>query len=94
MTTTLFPGSGTALLELSEPKPSIFVLKFLGGQTPDNLLTPEFISALMQGLDAVEQKWEKIAKGSDALKGAALITTAISEKFYSNGELLMGSGQI
>lgn len=42
----------------------------------------------------MEQKWEKIAKGSDALKGAALITTAISEKFYSNGELLMGSGQI
>lgn len=84
-------------MELSEPKPSIFQITYLGAQTPDNRLTPEFLGAILEALNAVEKKWEDISMGDNASEGAALVTTAaLNSKFFSNGEFRgsIGSGML
>lgn len=83
---TNFPSSGTALVTVTEPKPSIFVLAYLGAQTPDNRLTPQFLTAVLEALNFVEKKWEDISMGDNVADGAALISTAaLDSKIFSNG---------
>lgn len=83
---TNFPSSGRALVTVTEPKPSIFVLAYLGAQTPDNRLTPEFLTAVLEALNFVEKKWEDISMGDNVGDGAALISTAaLDSKIFSNG---------
>ncbi|CAD7067828.1 unnamed protein product, partial [Tilletia caries] len=82
-----FPSKGTALVTVTEPEESLFILTMLGTETPDNRLTHAHLEAWLQALDHVEERWDAIP---DAKKkeGAALVSTARvdpSQKIWSNG---------
>ncbi|CAO1634383.1 unnamed protein product [Parajaminaea phylloscopi] len=65
----------------------IFVLTFLSAQTPDNRLTPQFLTAVASALDHVEAQWDDTF--SSEPNGAGLVLTGLIEgshsKFFSNG---------
>lgn len=72
-------------LERIQTSPNIYVLHFLGAETPDNRLTVPFLEQLMKALEHVEKAWDD---QEDQKTGAALITTGETQaksKFYSNG---------
>lgn len=65
----------------------IFVITMLSGQTPDNRLTPQFLTALLSALNHVEEQWDD--ELSSERIGAGLVITGTIEgknsKFFSNG---------
>jgi enoyl-CoA hydratase/carnithine racemase len=82
-----FPSSDKAFVRLERvsQSPDIFVIRMLQVDTPDNRLTPQFLSAYLQALDHVEKVWNDL---DNQKPGAALITTGMTEdssKFFSNG---------
>lgn len=90
MTTLNFPSQGKALvtLERTPSTPIIYTIRFLGAETPDNRLTHNFLGALLQALEHVEQEWDRTLSDEEKKGGAALVTTGqVDEKakFYSNG---------
>ncbi|PWN26125.1 ClpP/crotonase [Jaminaea rosea] len=86
------PGSTDDLVSLSlthhssTPAP-IFVLTLLSAQTPDNRLTPQFLTALHSALKHVEEVWDNVL--SSTPHGAGLVITGTLQgktaKFFSNG---------
>lgn len=70
-----------------ETEAPIFVLTLLSAQTPDNRLTPQFLSALLAALNHVEDAWDSVL--SATTHGAALVVTGTisgkTSKFFSNG---------
>lgn len=70
-----------------ETEAPIFVLTLLSAQTPDNRLTPQFLSALLAALNHVEDAWDSVL--SATTHGAALVITGTisgkTSKFFSNG---------
>lgn len=85
-----FPSESDALTRLDFDGTSrVWVLTFLGKDTPDNRLSHNFINnGLLPALDFVEQQWESMVNNSQNDLGAALITTGgvdASAKIYSNG---------
>lgn len=76
-------------VDTSTPSP-IFILTFLSAQTPDNRLTPQFLTAVLSALQHVQQTFENdILSSSDHPQGAALVLTGQTSgphsKFFSNG---------
>lgn len=88
---TSFPASGKALIQVEEisATPRLYVLTYLAVETPDNRLTRNFLTLLLEALNWVESQWENIVGEEEGSKGAALITTSVVEgknsKIYSNG---------
>lgn len=83
--------SGTPFLELTCPKPHLWVIELKHGQ--DNRLTAEFISkGIAPALDEVERQWrarwgESQANNNQELGKGALIIVGRrdQDKFFSNG---------
>ncbi|PKI82474.1 hypothetical protein MVES1_003440 [Malassezia vespertilionis] len=65
----------------------IWIMYFMGEQTPDNRLTHEFlVEGISPALQDVRKQWEKWVDEDDTDMGAALVTTSLLEnKIYSNG---------
>lgn len=79
---------GTPLVQLDfDPQTRIWVLYFLGQQTPDNRLSHAFIlDGILPALNDVKAQWEAWVEADDIDMGAALVTTALPQsKIYSNG---------
>lgn len=72
--------------------PTIFHITLLAAQTPDNRLTPQFLTALLAALEHVESQWDDVLSGDaerGSKQGAALVLSSVtqgpSSKFFSNG---------
>ncbi|TEB34690.1 ClpP/crotonase [Coprinellus micaceus] len=84
-------SSRTPFLELTHPKPHLWIIELKNGQ--DNRLTTEFITTgIMPALDEVERRWRvqwgqaQQQKKKELGNGALIITgRRDQDKFFSNG---------
>lgn len=80
------------------PEAPIFIVTLLGAQTPDNRLTPQFLSALLSALEHVESVWDSREGTALESNGSAVVLTGLNRltvsstqkdnkglKFFSNG---------
>lgn len=85
-----FPSESAPLVRLDfDGESRIWVMTFLGKETPDNRLTHKFIAeGLLLALSHVEQRWAEMLNSGESDQGAALISTGGTDagaKIYSNG---------
>lgn len=84
-----FPSSSPVVRLDFDGSSQLYVLHFLGAETPDNRLSHKFIlDGLLPALEHVENEWDALVDSGDAATGAALITTGATDekaKIYSNG---------
>ncbi|CAO1628571.1 unnamed protein product [Sympodiomycopsis kandeliae] len=79
-------------------KAPIFIVTFLAAQTPDNRLTPQFLTALLSALEHIESVWDNREGTVLEQNGAAVVLTGLNRatnpdteasnkglKFFSNG---------